>query len=284
MVCSVARWRSHAEAAPIERHAGPERRALLAAALSALLGLASGCAGGPGSGADPSSVREPGRQGSASEAPPAQRATAAGDSSVGRGFSIVQVVPGRSVVLRAKPGGRALRRVGARTEFGSRRFLGVAAKDGPWLGVVTASRPNGRLAWIDGRSSALRHTWTDVSLRVDLSRRLLELREAGRTKRRVKVGVGRPGYPTPTGRFAVTDKLRGRGFGPSYGCCIVALSGRQPRLPPGWPGGDRLAVHGTAAAGSIGQAASTGCLRAADRDLRALLRSVPLGAPVFIRR
>jgi lipoprotein-anchoring transpeptidase ErfK/SrfK len=35
---------------------------------------------------------------------------------------------------------------------------------------------------------------------------------------------------------------------------------------------------------AIGAAASAGCLRASDADLRALMRRVPLGTPVFIRR
>ena len=40
----------------------------------------------------------------------------------------------------------------------------------------------------------------------------------------------------------------------------------------------------TNAPGTIGAAASAGCLRAADADLRILMRRVPLGTPVFIRR
>ena len=81
----------------------------------------------------------------------------------------------------------------------------------------------------------------------------------------------------------MTDKLSGSRYGPYYGCCIVALSGHQPHLPAGWPGGDRLAIHGTDSPGAIGTAASAGCLRAADGDLRVLMRRVPLGTPVFIR-
>jgi lipoprotein-anchoring transpeptidase ErfK/SrfK len=71
--------------------------------------------------------------------------------------------------------------------------------------------------------------------------------------------------------------------GTPYGCCAVALSGHQTSLPAGWGGGDRLAVHGTSEPWTVGQPASLGCLRAADADIRWLLRRVPLGAPVFIR-
>ena len=71
--------------------------------------------------------------------------------------------------------------------------------------------------------------------------------------------------------------------GTTYGCCAVALSGHQPNIPQGWDGGDRIAIHGTPATESIGQAASLGCLRAHDRDVKALIRALPLGAPVFVR-
>ena len=63
---------------------------------------------------------------------------------------------------------------------------------------------------------------------------------------------------------------------------LLALSGHQPNLPPGWTGGNRLAIHGTNAPGTVGAAASAGCLRAGDADLRVLMARVPLGTPVFI--
>jgi lipoprotein-anchoring transpeptidase ErfK/SrfK len=100
----------------------------------------------------------------------------------------------------------------------------------------------------------------------------------------MRVAIGRPGSPSPTGRFAVTDKLAGSSYGPYYGCCILALSAHQPNTPPGWPGGDRMAIHGTNAPGTIGAAASAGCLRGSDADLRTLIRRVPVGTPIFIRR
>src|SRR5213076_3525309 len=62
--------------------------------------------------------------------------------------------------------------------------------------------------------------------------------------RRATVGVGRLGSPTPTGHFAVTDKLNGPAYSAYYGCCILALSATQPNLPAGWSGGNRIAIHG----------------------------------------
>jgi L,D-transpeptidase catalytic domain len=189
-----------------------------------------------------------------------------------------------SVPLRLRPGGRAAARLGSRTEFGSRRVLGVAARRGPWLGVVATERPNGRLGWVHRRNPRLALRRTRYSLHADLSRRRLVLRRGGRRVHSLSVAIGRPGSPTPTGRFAVTDKLRGSRFSPYYGCCILALSGHQPNTPPGWQGGNRLAIHGTDAPATIGTPASAGCLRGADAGLVPLMRRVPLGTAVFIRR
>lgn len=190
----------------------------------------------------------------------------------------------RPVPLSHRPGGRARLRVGSTTEFGSPQVLAVAARRGDWLGVVTTSRPNNRLAWIRRETAGVRLRRTRWSLHADLSARTLTLREGRRRVHRVTVAIGRPGSETPTGRFAVTDKLSGSQFGPYYGCCILALSGQQPKTPPGWTGGNRLAIHGTDAPATIGAAASAGCLRAGDADLRVLMRTVALGTPVFIRR
>jgi hypothetical protein len=96
--------------------------------------------------------------------------------------------------------------------------------------------------------------------------------------RRIPVGIGASATPTPIGRFAITDKLRGADYSPAYGCCILALSGHQTNLPRGWTGGDRLAIHGGSTAGAV----STGCLHAATVDLVYLMRTVPLGAQVVI--
>jgi len=161
--------------------------------------------------------------------------------------------------------------------------MSVAARRGAWLGVVTPELPNGQLAWVNARNRGLDLRRTAYSLYADLSGRWVELRRAGHRIRRIAVAVGRPGSETPTGRFAVTDKLQGSEFGSYYGCCVLALSGRQPKLPAGWQGGNRLAIHGTNAPGTIGAAASAGCLRAADSDLQVLMRRVPLGTPVYIR-
>jgi len=197
---------------------------------------------------------------------------------------IARVVPGMSIALRARPNGPLALRVGDTTEFGSSQRLGVVRQAGRWLGVTTPSLPNGKLGWIDRRSASIRIERTDWRIVADVSSRTVTLSRAGERVRRLAVAVGRPGSPTPTGRFAVTDKLAGGSYGPYYGCCILALSATQPNTPPGWTGGNRMAIHGTSDPSSIGAASSAGCLRASDDDLSFLMRRLPVGTPVVIRR
>jgi hypothetical protein len=70
---------------------------------------------------------------------------------------------------------------------------------------------------------------------------------------------------------------------PWCGCCVLALTGHQTNLPATWSGGDRLAVHATQDLASIGRAASLGCLRAGPSQVRWLIETIPLGAPLFVR-
>ena len=79
-----------------------------------------------------------------------------------------------------------------------------------------------------------------------------------------------------------TPALRG-GLNEAYGCCALALSAHQTDLAPGWAGDDRVAIHATPDKGSIGSAATNGCMRVPDKDAAWLMTRVPLGTVVTIR-
>jgi lipoprotein-anchoring transpeptidase ErfK/SrfK len=187
----------------------------------------------------------------------------------------------RRTQLRDRPAGHVVRAVGRLTGYGSKRVLAVVARRGGWLGVLSDHVPNSRVAWIPATAAELLHE--PYRLDVDLSARLLTVRHEGLVVRRVPVAIGRPGTSTPTGRFAVTDSLRIGPRSPAYGCCALALTARQPHVPQGWSGGDRVAIHGTADEATIGTPASSGCMRADDADMRWLLRRITLGSQVRIR-
>ena len=199
----------------------------------------------------------------------------------GPSYEIAQVEDGARVDVYGAPDGKVVTRIGDETEFGSRRVLYVARRSGDWFGTPLPELPNGELGWIRADPAQLEFRRTSYSLRTDLSRREVDIRWGKRLIRRIPVTVGAAGSETPPGTFSVTDGLAGADLGPWYGCCVLALSGHQPNLPPGWLGGNRIAIHGSPA--PIGGAASHGCLRASDRDMVTLFALVPLGAPVFVR-
>jgi lipoprotein-anchoring transpeptidase ErfK/SrfK len=198
----------------------------------------------------------------------------------GPSFPLATVLSGRRVGLYSSPGGRLVQKVGDRTEFGSIRVFWIERVDGPWFGVPAPEFPDGQLAWIKDDRTVLDVSQTHFFITADVSREQLELHYGNRLLDRFPVSVGSAGSPTPLGDYSITDGLLGRGLGPWYGCCVLALSGHQPNLPPGWIGGNRMAIHGTP--GGIGGAVSHGCLRASEPDMISLFARTPLGTPVFI--
>jgi hypothetical protein len=178
-----------------------------------------------------------------------------------------------------RPAGRRLGLMTMRTEWGSRRVVPVIANDGPWLRVL-ADVPGRRSGWIQASGDDLSLHERRYALVAHRSRGTVTVFDRGRAVRTFAAAFGRGASPTPLGRFAVTDRLSGAGFGGAYGCCILALSGHQARLPRGWTGGDRLAVHAT---DKPAPTPSAGCIVATDADLRYLMRRAPLGTPVTIR-
>jgi hypothetical protein len=208
----------------------------------------------------------------------AARGRGAGASDPG----VVAIRRGRTVSLHRRPGAPALAVIGDRTRFGSPVVLAVVRRKPGWLGVLAGMLGNGKVGWIRDDGSALSHSRNPLRIEVDRSEQRLDLLRGSRRVLSAAVGVGRPGSETPTGRFAVTDKLSGARYTRSYGCCVLALTGSQPRLPAGWRGGNRLAIHGTdgRSARSVG---SAGCVTADREPLERLMRWVPLGTVVTIR-
>ncbi len=201
----------------------------------------------------------------------------------------LKLPPGRGAVvallrhataLHAKPGGRVLARLGLKTAFGSPQAMWVVRDSGRWLGVVSPKAGNNQVGWIP--ASAVSLSRVDWELKVSLSARKLTVLDNGRVRQRYTVAIGAPDAPTPTGRFAVTDRLlTGDSAGP-YGCCILALSAKAPHAIQDWSGGDRIAIHSTPETGTIGEAVSHGCVRLTLAEGQWLINHIPLGTPTVI--
>jgi len=185
------------------------------------------------------------------------------------------------VTVLDAPLGEPLARIATETEWDSPRVLSIVERQGGWLSVLAPELDNGQVGWIR-ESDVSRLSTVNWAIKADLTTRKATVERDGETIRTFEIAIGREDHPTPTGRFAVTDKLSVTDRGSPYGCCVVALTGHQTRLPEGWPGGDRLAIHATNDVSGLGQAVSLGCMRTDVEDARWLMNSVPLGTPVFI--
>jgi lipoprotein-anchoring transpeptidase ErfK/SrfK len=197
----------------------------------------------------------------------------------GRGAVVALV--SHSTVMRSSPAGHVYAKVPTRTKFGSPQAMWVVRMSGRWLGVVSTIAGNGKVGWIAAKDASLSRTgWR---LTVSLARRQLTVLDNGRVRRRYSIAIGKPAAPTPTGRFAVTDRLTtGDPAGP-YGCCILALSAKAPHAISDWNGGDRIAIHSTPETSSIGKPVSHGCMRLTLAEGRWLLDHIPLGTPTVVR-
>ena len=194
-------------------------------------------------------------------------------------FTTARVV--RRTTLRGSPGGRVLARIGRRTEFGSPRVLSVTGRRDAWLRVTASERANGEHGWI--RASAARLGTTDIWIRVDRSRRELTLRRdrpcaaaAARRRRPARHrDAARPlrGHRPPAHRklrLARTAAARSRSQGTRRSCCPAGPAAT------GSPSTPRRIPRRSATRPRLG------CMRAYDRDIRVLMRRVPLGAPVVV--
>jgi hypothetical protein len=195
------------------------------------------------------------------------------------GFQTVAPANGRPLVLRLHPGGGVVASLET-SLFGGPVVADVVRWRGDWAGVESEALPNGTIGWVNtGAGVAVKLVRTEI--RVDLSTRTLGLYRNARLVRRFEVAIGSTSSPTPTGRFAVAEKLPGSRLGAVYGCCILGLTAHQTRLPAGADPNDTylIGIHGGS---GIGDAVSFGCLHMTEPALRYLMRAVPLGTPVVI--
>ncbi len=129
-----------------------------------------------------------------------------------------------------------------------------------------------------------------LRLEIKLSQRRVTLYRGDTVVKRYPIAVGRPGWETPTGTFKVLQKLKN----PSWIHPLkkgVSIPGGDPENPLGkhwigfWTDGKNwIGFHGTPNPGSVGTAASHGCIRMYNKDIEELFQKVSLGTVVSVVR
>jgi L,D-transpeptidase catalytic domain len=216
-------------------------------------------------------------------APKAASALAAAATLVaapGAGAAVPHATPFAAHVLtatlpvRSAPGGgaREIRLIRQfRRDYRPTVVLAIARRPRSgrvWYRIRLTGRPNGRTGWVDGARLQWLRDESRIALDLDLSQRRIRVQRGGRTVRSFPVAVGKPGAPTPRGRFYLTaawhpaEALYGRwAIETSAGASITD-----------WPGGGVIGIHGTNQPWLIGQAVSHGCIRMRNADIMKLRR------------
>ena len=124
-------------------------------------------------------------------------------------------------------------------------------------------------------------------LEIYLSRRQAVLYQGNVLIKRYAIGTGRRGWETPVGTFQVMQMKRNPTWiSPFTNERIAANDPRNP-LRGYWigfwtNGTNWIGFHGTLNAGSVGKAASHGCIHMYDSDLKDLFSQVSLGTQVKV--
>jgi lipoprotein-anchoring transpeptidase ErfK/SrfK len=105
--------------------------------------------------------------------------------------------------------------------------------------------------------------------------------------RRFRAVVGKPSTPTPLGLFAVYDRARQPDPDAFLGPWALHLTAHSNVLEDYGGGPGRVALHGRSGASlrdPLGTAASHGCVRVRNGDIRWLAKVAAPGTPVLIER
>jgi lipoprotein-anchoring transpeptidase ErfK/SrfK len=116
---------------------------------------------------------------------------------------------------------------------------------------------------------------------VSLPDRKLAVVAGGQVLRVFPVSVGASYSPSPVGTFTITSRIANPTY---YHTGVVIPAGPENPLGPRWLGINKKSygIHGTNAPGSIGKAASHGCIRLRNRDVVELYSMLAVGDVVEI--
>ena len=245
--------------------------------------LLAGCSKRP---PEPAATPTPPSAAAPAPAAPAVPQTTNDLVSLGDAPAYVALASGESVVVHSEPaGGKTVDLMppklswGTPTPFLVREARRVGGK--VWYRVLLPKRPNESSGWV--LADQVRTAAREYRALVDLSERRLRLYKGDDLVRNFPVGIGRPGTPTPTGRFFVTVRLRPPQISHVYGTWALGLSAYSQVLAQFGTGDGQIALHGTGISTDLGQQVSNGCVRLDNVAISTLAVVLEPGSPVDIQ-
>ncbi|MBW4490186.1 MAG: L,D-transpeptidase [Trichocoleus desertorum ATA4-8-CV12] len=129
-------------------------------------------------------------------------------------------------------------------------------------------------------------TAQETRLVLKLKQRRLYVYQGKQLKANYPVAVGRSGWETPTGQFRVMGMVQNPGWTNPFTRKVMPPGADNPlgdRWIAFWTDGrNSIGFHGTPDRDSVGQAASHGCVRMLNEDIRELYEIAVLGTPVTV--
>src|SRR5438132_1040938 len=169
--------------------------------------------------------------------------------------------------------------LGRRTEHGLPRTLLTVAPEGDRWKVLLPVRPNDAVGWVS--ASEVFVDEVNYWIRVQTATHMMTVGNGAQILDQEPVAVGTGGTPTPLGTFYLTELIKPIGQ-PYYGPFAYTLSAHSNVLRSFMGGDGTVGLHGTNAPGSIGRAASHGCIRVSNDTITTLAATLPLGSTVFV--
>jgi len=158
--------------------------------------------------------------------------------------------------------------------------FGVEDRQGDWVRVKLAVRPNGSTGWVRAGDVSLASTPYKVVVEVGAHR--VTLLQGNTPLFQDAIAVGTARTPTPVGDFyldAVWPLANPRGVYGPYQLSVAAFS----EVLASFGGGQgQIALHGTNAPGLLGSSVSNGCIRLRNETITRLAQTVPAGTPVQV--
>jgi lipoprotein-anchoring transpeptidase ErfK/SrfK len=212
----------------------------------------------------------------------------------------VKAFAGRVAGAVARAPRDAALRIGVRRLHVTRARTGVAVDPAALAAKVDAAldaplasrlvRQNARTVYPQTNVDDLRARYRTV-LTVSKSEFRLRLFKDLRLRKSYPIAIGQSAYPTPEGRYRIQDKqvnpvwsVPNSPWAGELGGTTVAGGSAANPLKARWMGiVNGVGIHGTGDDGSIGSAASHGCIRMHVWHVKDLYPRVPVGTPVVIR-
>ena len=165
------------------------------------------------------------------------------------------------------------------TEHGLQRVFLIAGQDGDRYKVLLALRPNDSIGWV--QTSDLNVSQVTNWIRVSRSGKSITVGDGNQIVLQEPAAVGTGGTPTPLGTFYLTELVRPI-YQPYLGPYAYATSAHSDVFYSFMGGDGMVGLHGTNEPGSIGRAASHGCIRMSNSGITKLASMLPLGTPLFV--